>query len=573
MKNTAVKVLLIMTIISSIFLCGLLFLVINKRSGSESGSRLKQYQDEYDTRVTDSKTLTPKIYEDFSKLGDGEGLYDTARHTQVYERIEALKKMGGYTQDEPLVIYNPYGTNTLSLYVYFKTETPMKTSYRISAQDSSFSTFSADCYSEEEYTTTHEYLLLGLAAEGESRVSLTMMNTAGSACVRTFYVSSGGLAGLGRTKLDVRRGISGEKPSEGLFVHFGNDTGGPETVLLYDNDGVLRGEIPLLSGSCKRFLFFEGWMYYNVSDTQIAALDRFGRAVRVYSIDGYTIGNDYCIDESRKRILLLASKDGEKEKGVNDRVLSVDLISGEVRELLNMGVLLKEYKDSCRKNEEDTLEWLNLNSIQVMEEESILLGAREASAVFKIRDIYGVPMLDYIIGEPLIFAGTGYENQLLAKEGSFSSFFGANTITYKKEEGMPTGMYLLYLYDNHIGGTNSRPTLDYSTMASDLGTTLKSGSSSYFCSYVVNETAGTWQLQESVSVGYSGYGGSAQLTAEEHLITDTAGRFSYSEVDKERKLICSYTGAGRGYLNRVFKYDFKGFYFAKPRSNAPVDAE
>ncbi len=573
MKNTAVKVLLIMTIISSVFLCGLLFLLVNKGKGDkESGSRLKEYQDQYDARVTDSKILAPKVYEDFSKLSDGEGLYDTARHTQVYERIEALKKTGSYTEDEPLVIYNPYGINTRSLYVYFKTGKPMKMSYRISAQGSEISTFSADCYSEEKYTTTHEYILLGLNAEDGNRVALTLTDAEGASCVRTFYVAAAESPNVVKSKLDMRRGISGEKLSDGLFAHFGNETGGQETVTLYDNDGMLRGEILLLSGSCKRFLFFGERMYYNISDTQIAAVDRFGRAERVYAIDGYTIGNDYCIDEGKKKLLVLASKNGEKEKGVNDRVLSVDLISGEVKELLNMGEHLKEYKAVCRKNIEDTLEWLNLNSIQVMGENDILLGAREASAVFKIKDVYGVPMLDYIVGEPLIFAGTGYEYQLLAKEGTFASFFGANTVTYRKEEGMPLGMYLIDLYDNHIGGTDSRPGLDYSEMASDLGTSLKSGTSSYFCTYLVNEANGTWSLQESVPVAYSGYAGSAQLTPSGHLITDTAGRFSYSEFDSNRELICSYTGAGKDYLARVFKYDFKKFYFAGQESEIPADA-
>ena len=571
MKNTAMKILLIMTIISSIFLCGLLYLLLKKGDGT--GSRLKEYQEQYEARGQNSKTLAPKIYEDFSKIENAEELYDTARHTQVYERIESLKKMGGYTQDAPLVIYNPYGTNTLSLYVYFNTETPMKASYRISAQGSEATTFSASCRSNVPYTTTHEYLLIGLTPEYENRVTLTLMSAEGEACVRTFYVSVGSLAGIGKTKLDARRGDSGEAPSDGLFAHFGNENGGQETVLLYDNDGVLRGEIPILSGSCKRFLFYKEQMYYNISDTRIASVDCFGRAERVYETDGYTIGNDYYIDEAQKKILVLASKNGEEEKGVNDRVLSVDLISGEVKELLDMGTLLNEFKDKCRKNAEGTLEWLNLNSIQITEKESVLLGSREASAVFKIKDIYGVPMLDYIIGEPLLFEGTGYSSYLLTKENDFVSFFGANTMTYEKEEGMPQGMYMISLYDNHIGGTESRPDLDYSAIAEDLGKTLKSGTASYFCRYVVNEIEGTWQLWESVPLAYSGYAGSAQLTADGHLITDTAGRFNYSEFDKERNVIRSYTASGTQYLARVFKYDFKGFYFAKPESSQPVLAE
>lgn len=568
MKNTAVKVLLVMTIISAIFLCVLLYLVANRGSGKGQGSKLKEYQEQYDAHATNSRTLAPEIYYDFSDYDEEETLYDTDRHTDVYERIEAMKRSEEYTENSPLVVWNPYGVNALSLYVYFETDIPMKASYRVSAKSSELPTFSAECYAEEEYTTTHEYLLLGLFAEQSNRVSITMVDEEENAYVRTFWVEADELFGEEKSKLEKSRGTSEEKLSDGFFVHFGNETGERETVLFYDNDAVLRGEIPLLSGSCKRLLFLDDRMYFNVSDTQIVALNRFGRAERMYELEGYTIGNDYCIDEGQKKLLVLASKTAEEGTvtGVNDRVLSVDLISGEVKELLDMGVLLKEYKDSCKKNEEGVLEWLNLNSIQLLDT-GLLLGAREPSAAFKINDIYEVPALDYIIGEAQIFENTGYESYLLTKTDDFASFYGANTMTCVKEEGMPKGVYYLYLYDNHIGGTESRPELDYSLMADDLGTSLKKGTSSYFCRYLINETAKTWQSEETVSLEYSGYAGSAQVTSDGYLVTDTAGRFRYSEFDSERNLICSYTSAGKEYLARVFKYDFKGFYFRGDSGN------
>ncbi|MDD6035419.1 MAG: aryl-sulfate sulfotransferase [Lachnospiraceae bacterium] len=565
MKKTALKALLIMTIISSVFLCVLLVMLVNQGKGDgKTVSKLKEFQEQYEERKSDSKTIAPTVYRDFSKIENEEERYDTVRHTGVYDRIEALKRDGEYTKDAPLVIYNPYGINALSVYVYFETEAPVQVSYRINAQESGNPTFFAECYAAEQYSTVHEYLLLGLTANQNNRVSLVMKDAEGNSCVRTFYVLAGELFGTGKEKLSVGKGVSEEKLSEGLFAHFGNVTGDKEAIQLYDNDGILRGELALLSGSGKRLLFAEDCMYYNISGTQFAAVDRFGRAVRVYSIEGYTIGEDYCLDEGQKKLLVTASRNAEEGKtvSVNDVVLSVDLASGDVKEVFDCGVLLREYKDICKKNEEGVLEWLNLNSIQLLEEGSVLLGAREPSAVLKVKDIYGIPMLDYIIGDSLLFDETGYEDKVLAKEEEFESFFGANTIACVKEEKMPSGVYSLYLYDNHIAGTKSRPDLDYSFIGTELGSSLKKGTSSYFCRYLVNETAGTWQLTERVPVDYSGYMGSAQVTKDGHLITDTAGRFTYSEYDAERNLIRKYTAAGEDYLARVFKYDFKGFFFA-----------
>lgn len=578
MKNTAIKILLIMTIISSLFLCLLLFLLLTKGNGDgETVSKLKEFQERYDASKTDTKTIAPEVYRDFSKVSEftKDDYYDVARHTQVYERIEALKKDGNYTKDTPLVIWNPYGINAHSVYVYFRTELPMKASYRVSVQQEGVSTFSAQCRGGEAYSTEHEYLLIGLTAGQNNRVSLVMEDEEGNSGVRTFYVDAGTRYGIGNEVLDVARGISTAQLSDGLYAHFGNVNGSREAIQLYDNDGILRSEFPVINGSAKRFLFFEDRMYFNISDTQIVALNALGRAESIYTVNGYTIGEDYCLDVNRRLLLVLAGKEAQEGKtsSEDDILLSVDLSSGEVSELLDMGILLEEYKAICKKNDEGILEWLGLNSVQLFEDGGVLLGAREPSAAFKIKDIYGIPMLDYIIGDELMFDGTGYEGNLLTKSDDFDSFAGANTFTCVREESMPSGIYELYLYDNHIAGTDSRPEFDYSGMAEDLGTTMKKGTASYFSRYLVNETARTWELLETVPLDYSGYMGGAQVTEDGHLITVTAGRFAYSEFDEERNLIRKYTAAGTEYLSRVFKYDFKGFFFPEDTELSEVKPE
>ena len=578
MKNTAMKVLLIITIISSIFLCLLLVLLLNKGKGNgENASKLKEFQEQYNKRQTDTKTIAPEVYRDFSKTEEfsAADFYDIARHTQVYERIEALKRDGGYTADNPLVIWNPYGVNAQSVYVYFKSQIPSKVSYRVSVQAEGISTFSSRCFGKETYATEHEYLLIGLTAGQSNRVSLVLEDAEGNSGVRTFYVEAGERYGIGKEKLDMARGVGAAELSDGLFAHFGNMTGSRETIQLYDNDGILRSEFPVLSGSAKRFLFLEDRVYFNCSDTQMVALNSFGRVESVYPVTGYTIGADYCLDESKRTLLVLASKDAAEGEvsSVDDILLSVDLLSGNVTELVDMGVILNEYKALCEQNNEGILNWLGLNSVQMWDDGGVLLGAREPSAAFKIKDVYGIPMLDYIVGDELMFEGTGYESNLLTKTDDFESFAGANTFTCVKDESMPSGVYELYLYDNHIAGTDSRPELDYSGMAEDLGATLKRGTASYFSRYLVNETARTWELLETVPLDYSGYMGGAQVTEDGHLITVTAGRFAYSEFDGERNLIRKYTTAGTEYLARVFKYDFKGFFFPEDAGVSEGTAE
>lgn len=566
MKDTLLKILLTFTIISSIFLCGLLFLLSQK--GNVKGganSKLKDFQEKYEERATDTQTIAPTVYMDFSDATDKERLYEVARHTEVADRIAALKNTGDYTMDAPLVVYNPYGTNTLSLYVYFKTESPMKASYRISAQGSELATFTANCVNKKEYVREHEYLLLGLA-KGTNRVSVSLTGEEGDTYIRNFYVTVENTIGQEREKLSVARGAGKGLPGDGLYVHFGNKIGGESLVLFYDNDGALRGEIPLRSGDCNRFLFSgmqDGLVYFNISDTQIAAMDRFGRVICVYTFDGYTIGKDYCFEKDTNNIFLLASKSGEdaRKEGTNDRVLSLDVASGEYKELVNLGSLLKEYKELCNENEQGVLEWLTLNSIQSMGENKILLSAREPSAVLCITDLDKVPALSYIIADNLFFQGSGYEGELLTKEGTFASFFGANTLTLDSSEEMKRGIYYIYLLDNHIGVCDSRKKLDLAEAAASLGSSMKKGTSSYFCRYMINEASRTITQVESTPLAYTGYEGSVQILPNGNLLYDCAGRFTYGEYDADREMIISFTTAGDNYLGRVFKESFTDFYF------------
>ena len=571
MKDAFLKVLLIITIISSLFLCGLLFLLSKKgNTGEKTPSKLKEFQQKYEEHPSDTMTISPDVYMDFSDSEDLAHLYDPVRHTEVADRLLALKHSGAYTMDAPLVVCNPYGTNPLSLYVYFKTENPVKASYRISLQGGALSTFSAGCFSEEPYATEHEYLLLGLS-KGVNRVSLSLMDESGNTSVRNFYVTVEKTFGQEREKLSTARGEGSGTLGEGLYVHFGNRIAGKSMVLFYDNEGALRGEIPLLSGDCRRFLFLDNRVYFNISDTQLAVMDRFGRVERVFTVEGYTIGKDYCADATGTRLFLLASKTGEQAaaEGTNDRVMVLDLASGACSELLNMGTLLSEYKEECKENVEGVLEWLTLNSIQVIGENSLLLGAREPSAVIKVTDLDTVPVLSYLIGDMVYFAGTGYEGELFTKNNDFESFFGVNTVTVEESEELRKGFYSLYLLDNHIGVCDSRDELALSEAGTELGSSMKKGTSSYFCRFLVNETARTVEQTECVPLTYSGYEGSVQLLPNGNLLSDCAGRFTYSEYNADRELLCSFTATGDSYLGRVFKYEFKGFYFEKPAAVQP----
>lgn len=88
--------------------------------------------------------------------------------------MERLKQEQTYTQDNMLIKYNPFGTNTQSLYVYFETENPAQISYTIHVADSSIEDFKRTCYQESEMQTQHELQVIGLIPDLENEITFTI---------------------------------------------------------------------------------------------------------------------------------------------------------------------------------------------------------------------------------------------------------------------------------------------------------------------------------------------------------------------------------------------------------------
>ena len=73
-----------------------------------------------------------------------------------------------------LIKENPYGTNTLSLYVYFTTQEPVSVSYNVSVPDLSIGDFSQTPEGEGRFDTEHEFQVMGLIPEECNTITFTL---------------------------------------------------------------------------------------------------------------------------------------------------------------------------------------------------------------------------------------------------------------------------------------------------------------------------------------------------------------------------------------------------------------
>lgn len=490
-------------------------------------------------------------------------IYTEEYQEQARQQLEERKESQEYTEDHMLIQENPFGTNTLSLYVYFTTAEPATVSYQVSAEDESAGDFSGIPEGENDYNQEHEFQVIGLLPDQKNVITFTVTAESGEERTYRQEYEMGSLLGEEEVQLErsgQEEALAESSMSNGLYVILGNDSDGLDFMYYYDNQGVLRGEVPLIGYRSHRLLFQNGRMYYSISQTKIAAVNSLGQVEQVYDTKDYILHHDYVFDDEGD--LLVLATDTQSDS-VEDQILLLDDETGEITMEFDLGDLLGDYKQSCTRSSDEELDWMHINSIQWLGDETVILSSRETSSILKISDLYSDPQIDYLIGEESFWEGTGYESLLLKKneeEGSFSNTGGQHTVTYEREEDFPEGQYYLYLFNNNLGVSESQPEYDWSQIQG-IATSLSEGENSYYYKYKVDESTGTYSLVQSFSVPFSGYVSSVQ-DYQGNIIVDSGMEGVFGEYDAQGNLLQDFKmNLSKSYIYRVYKYDFEGFYF------------
>lgn len=521
-----------------------------KEQVSESDEKKEQKMSDNEANVMNEKQK--KIYEKIKKT------YNAEEQQKIADELEKKKESQEYTLSNMLIEYNPFGTNTQSLYVYFETDSAVKVSYTIHVKEDDIADFSRNVYQDEEYQKEHEFQVIGLIPDTENTITFYITNEDGSTDTKEIVYEMGSLYGEEAVQLDTDVKQSADKLEDGLYVVLGNDSPSMDFMYYYDNNGVLRGEVPLLGYRSHRLIFDENSMYYSISEKKMAQVNRLGQVTKVYDLGNYKLHHDYVFDENGNMLILATDT---TQDSVEDIVLKLDVNSGEVTEVLDLGDLFGEYKKTCVKNSSDELDWMHINTIQYIGNGSVLLSSRETSTIIKVDNIYDGPVVSYMIGEKDFWKDTSYVSLLLNKKGDFTIQGGQHTITYETDESLADGQYYLYMFDNNIGISETRPDYDWSSIGLKVSSAVDGKNSKYY-KYLVDENEGTFELVDSFKVPYSGYVSSAQETGD-NVLVDSGLKGTFTEYDVDHKAIVTYKMDYEKFIYRVFKYKFDGFYFEK----------
>lgn len=529
--------------------------------------------------ANDASTASNELTDEQKKLHKQiVATYDVEKQAAIKEQLDAEYAAGGYDETAPFVAQDPFGTDTLSCYVRFATVDPVTVSYKVAGRKKSgdapkVAAFSRAPHSGDTPATEHEFKVIGLIPNHKNTVTLTCTAQDGASRTSTFTVETPALKSEEEERLAVTAGESNTPLADGLFTILGNDSSKLDFMYLYDNDGQIRGEVPIVGYRSHRLLFpGDDSMIMSVSTTKMAQINAIGQVVNVWSTGDYELHHDYAFDDDGN-LLVLASHAGSEadldvdraaaKKGKDDRVnvedliIKIDVTIGDVSLVVDLGNMFPDLKASAKVASDGDLDWIHINTIQWLGGGTVLLSSRETSTVIKLADIYGTPTVDWLMGSPDFWAGSGFEDKLLQAQGDFSLNAGQHSVTYlPSPDTATTGCYQVLLYDNNFGAAESYPKFDWGQLGAAVVIDYNKGTHSFGRVFAVDETAHTYELEDQIAVPFSGYVSSAQRVGDSNSMLVASGQAkTFAEYDRYGLPIATYEMEAEKFIYRVYKYE------------------
>ena len=500
---------------------------------------------------------------------DGFTYYDTGVQERLAGALDSLKASMTWTATTPLAVLNPFGTASNELYLYFQTDVATKVSYTIHVEDEDipdYTAYAADA-SGQEYSRTHEFQIIGLVPGETNQVTMTISGSWGNARqIVSFTVEMPETRSGYATKLEVTDGSSDAAQAGGLFAMM-RVNGYLGYGFFYDNDGILRYEMVLEGYGLDRMLFDGDEIITCVSSSKLARINGLGQVTRVYDLEGYELHHDIGFGADGEVLALAEEVDGET---VEDRVLSIDLESGAVSEILDFTQVMQGYFAMTRPVtptddffwQAGEWDWIHLNSLQYMpEDDSLIVSSRETSTIIKVTGIHSQPAVDWLAGDSRFWADTPYADLCLTQVGDFVPQYGQHCVELLAQEG--DGVYTLVIYNNNYWSLNTRDDFEME-VADTVGTDLYGDGSetSQVYIYRIDENARTFELADSFDVPYSSIvSDGVHCDNSDNWVVNSGVSMVFGEYDPEGVLIREYKYDCTMQNYRTFKYDMTGFWF------------
>lgn len=507
--------------------------------------------------------------------------YDEDVQQRIADTLHGLKDLDiDWTASNPLAVLNPFGTGSNGLYLYFETDLPTKVTYAVTTPDADTQEWTAtarNCFldqddvqaeQESEYTTVHEFQLIGLVPGTTNQVSMTIEGEWGNVRQHvTFLIDMPETSSGYATQLEHTEGESSQELSDGLFALV-RQNGYLGYGFFYDNQGTLRYEMVTEGLGLDRILEYDDQIVVCASANKLARIDGLGRVLQTYDLGDYVLHHDINYAQEGHVVALVEHAESES---VEDVVIDVDLTTGEVTELVDFTEFMSDYVEEFTHPitaastffwQAGELDWIHLNTVEYLEEsDSIIVSSRETSTIIKVENVHSAPEIAHFIGDEAFWEGTPYEGLNLEQTGGFTPQFGQHSVEYDGE-GPSEDSYYLLMFDNNYWALSTRSGYSPDLDGTDVSTDMYSGNASHVYRYLVDEAAGTYELIDSFDVPYSSIVSNVAHTPDStNYVVNSGISMVFGEYDESGALIrqFAYECDLQGY--RAFKHDFEGFWF------------
>ncbi len=484
-------------------------------------------------------------------------VYNMLYQKNVTKKINAMIKTNNYNSNNLLMIYNPYGTNTNSINVYYKEKNVELSSYKIEVNG--YSEFENELV--QSNSNIHSYELIGFIMGKKNTLTLTFTNKNGETRNKKYILD------FTKYKIDTDNKVkvsnkSSDKLENGLFAILG-DSSDDDYIWLVDNDGIIRSEIPIIGYRAVNLLFKNDKMYFSISEKKIAEMNNLGQITKIYNLGKYKLHHDYTFDDDKNNLLILAS-DTTKES-CEDVIIKINLDTEKIVDAFYLEEVLSDIRSSAYYNKEEVakevesvgVDWMHINTIKYLSNDTVILSSRETSSIIKISNIFKKPEIVYILGDEKFYENYESKKYLYTKIGDFTIAGGQHTVSY-----IPTstdGIYYLTMFNNNIGISTTVPNFDWSSIGLKYSNPSDKGKS-YYYKYKVDENNKTFELVEKFEVPFSAYMSSTQ-NYNNSIIVDSAQACTFSERDINGNIKSTYKVNCKSSIYRVFKYNFHNYYF------------
>lgn len=381
--------------------------------------------------------------------------------------VEELES-GKYTEDNMLVIQDPYGNSPLTALVLFKTEEPSKVTVEVPGRTKK----TTITHTYEEYKTTHEIPVLGLLANTTNKVTVTVENENGNVTKKTLSMKTEKLPNyIGNINVEKANTEKMELGNSSLTFFV------PSTKYPYAYD--TYGDVRWYNIRYNSHVFQElenGHILYltkadNSDDTynELVEMDYLGKYYKIYELN-----SDNAINEGKSEEMTMVHHDAiELPSGnllltvngdtnyIEDIMIELDRETGEIVKTIDLKDLLpsefyEEYDETTR--DDGKVDWFHQNAVVFDESDnSIIISSRNQDLIMKVD--YKTSRIIWIMADEEGWPDD-YKQYLVAGTGdSFKYTAGQHAPVILPDQDNNEDTIDLLVYDNNVVVTRGNESL------------------------------------------------------------------------------------------------------------------